>query len=279
MAADDLSADASDPTSFPSRIGRGGEERAGVGLRNLKLTVEYDGTDFTGYQSQGKGERTVQSVLQEAVEKIVNHPVVLQGAGRTDTGVHALGQVVSFKTTGRVPTERVAIAVNTVLPPDLAVASAEEVPLDFHARFSATSRTYGYLVWTRRTRSAVWGRYSLHVKRPVDIDQMRSAALLLKGNHDFAAYAKTGGSPGPSTVRDLQRLSIRPLSEGRILFVVTANGFLRSMVRNIVGVLLEVGVGDLPPGAVQEILDTRDRIANPVAPSAPHGLCLLKVDY
>jgi len=248
-------------------------------LRNLKLTIEYDGTEFTGYQSQGKGERTVQSVLQEAVEKVVNHPVVLQGAGRTDTGVHALGQVVSFKTTGRVPTGRVAIAVNSVLPPDLAVASAEEVPLDFHARFSARSRSYGYLVWTRRTRSALWGRYSLHVKRTVDIDRMRIAAEMLKGNQDFAAFAKTGGSPGPSTVRDLQRLSVRRLSEGRILFVVTANGFLRSMVRNIVGVLLEVGVGDLEPSAVQEILDTRDRVANPVAPAAPHGLCLLKVEY
>ena len=265
--------------SSPFRIGRGGEERAGVGLRNLKLIVEYDGTEFTGYQSQGKGERTVQSVLQEAVEKIVNHPVVLQGAGRTDTGVHALGQVVSFKTTGRVPTGRVAIAVNSVLPPDLAVASAEEVDLDFHARFSAKSRTYGYLVWTRRTRSALWGRYSLHIKRTIDVDRMRIAATALKGNQDFAAFAKTGGSPGPSTVRDLQHLSIRRLSEGRILFVVTANGFLRSMVRNIVGALLEVGVGDLPPSAVQEILDMRDRVANPVAPAAPHGLCLLKVDY
>jgi tRNA pseudouridine38-40 synthase len=108
---------------------------------------------------------------------------------------------------------------------------------------------------------------------------MRISAADLVGTHDFAAFAKTGGSPGPSTVRELQRMSIRRLSEGRILFVVTANGFLRSMVRNIVGVLLEVGVGDLEPSAVREILDTRDRIANPVAPAAPHGLCLLKVEY
>lgn len=248
-------------------------------LRNLKLTVEYDGTEFFGYQTQGKGERTVQTVLAEAVEQIVDHQVALHAAGRTDTGVHALGQVVSFTTTGRVPIERVAIALNSVLPMDLAVAKAEEVEPGFHARFSAKSRTYGYLVWTRRSRSAIWGRYSLHVKRGLDVDRMRIAAVDLIGSHDFAAFAKTGGSPGPSTVRDLSRMSIRSLSEGRILFVVTANGFLRSMVRNIVGVLLEIGVGDLEPSAVREILDTRDRVANPVAPAAPHGLCLLNVEY
>lgn len=247
--------------------------------RNLKLTVEYDGTEFFGYQTQGKGERTVQSVLEAAVAQIVDHPVVLHTAGRTDTGVHALGQVVSFRTTGRVPVERLAIALNSVLPRDLAVARAEEVDDAFHARFSAQSRTYGYLVWSRRTRSAIWGRYSLHIRRPLDVDAMRTAASDLIGIRDFAAYAKTGGSPGPSTVRDLRRLSIRRLTEGKILFVLTANGFLRSMVRNIVGVLVEIGVGDLDPAAAREILETRDRVANPIAPAAPHGLCLLKVDY
>jgi tRNA pseudouridine38-40 synthase len=255
------------------------DSETGAGIRNLKLTVEYDGTEFFGYQTQGQGERTVQSVLATAVAKIVNHPVVLHAAGRTDTGVHALGQVVSFKTTGTVPIERLAIALNSVLPPDIAVAKAEEAAPDFHARFSAKSRTYGYLVWTRRSRSAIWGRYSLHVRRPIDIDRMREASVDLVGSHDFAAFAKTGGSPGPSTVREVRCLTVRRMSGGRILFVVTANGFLRSMVRNIVGLLLEIGAGDLEPKSVREILDTRDRVANPVAPAAPHGLCLLKVEY
>ena len=249
------------------------------GGRNLKLTVEYDGTDFLGYQTQGKGERTVQSVLAEAIEKIVNHSVTLHAAGRTDTGVHALGQVVNFKTNGTIPIERLAIALNSNLPRGLAVVEAEEADPSFHARFSAKSRTYGYLLWTRRSRSAIYGRYALHIRRTVDVGRMREAAAVLKGSHDFAAFAKTGGSPGPSTVRELQRLSIRRLSDEKILFVVTANGFLRSMVRNIVGVMLEIGVGDLEPSAVQEILDTRDRVANPVAPAAPHGLCLLNVEY
>ncbi|MBV9851022.1 MAG: tRNA pseudouridine(38-40) synthase TruA [Armatimonadetes bacterium] len=252
--------------------------------RTLKLTVEYDGTDFCGYQTQGQGERTVQATLARAVRTITQQDVTLHAAGRTDTGVHALGQVVSFQTTARVPTERLAIALNSVLPRDLSVAKAEDAPEGFHARFSARRRTYAYLIWTRRTRSAIWGRYSLHLRRSVDEDLMRRAGQVLIGSRDFAAFAKTGGDPGTTTVRDLQALAIRRLPQnwgrgGLILFRVTANGFLRSMVRNIVGALLEVGLGDLPPDAIADILATRDRAQNPCAPAAPHGLCLLRVDY
>ncbi len=247
--------------------------------RTLKLTVEYDGTDFCGYQMQGQGERTVQSVLARAVGTITQQDVTLSAAGRTDTGVHALGQIVSFETTARVPTERLAIALNSILPRDVSVANAEDAPEGFHARFSARRRTYTYLVWTRRSRSALWGRYSLHVRRPLDVDVMRRAGGVLIGSHDFAAFAKSGGDPGPTTVRDLQALSMRRLASGVIVFRVSASGFLRSMVRNVVGALLEVGVGDLPPEAVGAILISRDRTQNPCAPAAPHGLCLLRVDY
>ena len=248
-------------------------------MRTWKLTVEYDGTDFCGYQTQAQGERTVQSVLAHAVKTIAQQEVTLYAAGRTDTGVHALGQVVSCETSARIPIERLAIALNSLLPRDISVALAEDVPEGFHARFSAKRRTYVYQAWTRRTRSALWGRYSLHVRRAVDVDAMRSAGKALVGSHDFAAFAKSGGDPGPTTVRDLQSLSVRSLSSGLIVFRVTANGFLRSMVRNIVGAMLEVGVGDLPPDALAEILATRDRMQNPCAPAAPHGLCLLRVDY
>ena len=247
--------------------------------RTLKLTVEYDGTDFNGYQTQGRGERTVQSVLAGAVSLITQQDVTLMAAGRTDTGVHALGQVVSFTTTARVPTERLAIALNSVLPPDIAVADAKEALVGFHARFSARRRKYTYLLWTRRTRSALWGRYALHVRRPVNAERMRAASRALVGVHDFAAFAKSGGDPGKTTVRDLHSLTVRRSPAGLILFRLTANGFLRSMVRNIVGALLEVGVGDLPPEAIVEILKSRDRTRNPCAPVAPHGLCLLRVDY
>lgn len=219
-------------------------------------------------------------MLKDALGPLVpEDDIALYAAGRTDTGVHALGQVVSLTTASRLPLERWAIALNSRLPNDVSVAQVEEAPPGFHARFSAQSRTYVYLLWTRRTRSALWGRYSLHVRRPLDRDVMRQAARMLIGTHDFAAYAKAGGDPGPTTIRNLYRLSVRTKPNGLISVTVEANGFLRSMVRNIVGVLLEVGVGDLPPQAAKEILDTRDRTQNPVAPAAPHGLCLWRVDY
>lgn len=247
--------------------------------RRLKLTLEYDGTEFRGFQAQGKGERTVQSVLATAVATLSpREQVILNGAGRTDVGVHALGQVVSFETESALPTERWAIALNSLLPRDIAVASVEEAALDFHARFSARRRTYGYLIWTRRTRSALWGRYSLHYRRPLDIALMRQAAAPLVGTHDFASFARTGGDPGRTTVRDLHRLSVRRMQNG-LLVTVTANGFLRSMVRNIVGGLVAAGAGDIPPVTLEELLARGDRALNPIPPAVPQGLCLLRVDY
>ncbi len=248
-------------------------------MRRLKLAVEYDGTDFQGYQTQGQGERTVQSVLGRAVSTLVpREEIILHGAGRTDVGVHALGQVVSFETESALPTERWPIALNSLLPRDIAVARVEEAAPDFHARFSARRRTYGYLIWTRRTRSAIWGRYSLHCRRPLDVALMRQAAFPLVGAHDFASFARAGGNPGRTTTRDLYKLSVRPMRNG-LLVTVTANGFLRSMVRNLVGGLVTVGAGDLPPVALEEILALRDRARNPIPPAAPQGLCLLRVDY
>ena len=247
--------------------------------RKLKLTLEYDGTEFRGFQAQGKGERTVQSVLAMAVATLSpREQIILNGAGRTDVGVHALGQVVSFETESALPTERWAIALNSLLPRDMAVASVEETAPDFHARFSARRRTYGYLIWTRRTRSALWGRYSLHYRRPLDIVLMRQAAFPLVGTHDFASFARAGGDPGRTTVRDLHRLSVRRTQNG-LLVTVTANGFLRSMVRNIVGGLVAAGAGDILPATLEELLARGDRALNPIPPAVPQGLCLLRVDY
>jgi len=248
-------------------------------VRTLKLTVEYDGTEFSGYQRQGQGERTVQSVLEETLKRLVpREDITLYGAGRTDIGVHALGQVVSLQTESSLPLERWAIALNSLLPPDAAIAKAEEAAPQFHARFSAKQRTYGYLIWTRRTRSALWGRYSLHYRGDLDVDLMRQAAQPLVGVHDFAAFARYGGNPGRTTVRDLSRLSVRRVPNG-LLVTATANGFLRTMVRNLVGGLIAVGSGKAQIETLEEILATRDRVLNPIAPAAPQGLCLLRVDY
>jgi len=248
-------------------------------VRTLKLTVEYDGTEFSGYQRQGQGERTVQSVLEETLKRLVpREDIMLYGAGRTDNGVHALGQVVSFQTESSLPLERWAIALNSLLPPDAAIAKTEEAAPEFHARFSAKQRTYGYLIWTRRTRSALWGRYSLHYRGDLDVDLMRQAAKPLVGVHNFAAFARYGGNPGRTTVRDLRRLSVRRVPNG-LLVTATANGFLRTMVRNLVGGLIAVGSGKVQAETLEEILASRDRVLNPIAPAAPQGLCLLRVDY
>jgi len=248
-------------------------------VRTLKLTIEYDGTDFGGFQTQEPHLRTVQAVLEATISQIAGgERVVVNGAGRTDVGVHALGQVISFRTESRLPVERWAIGLNSLLPPDIAIARAEEAPEGFHARFSARQRTYGYLIWTRRTRSAIWNRYSLHCRRPLDIDVMRLAAQPLIGAHDFTSYARAGGNPGRTKVRDLRRLSLRRMQNG-VLVMVTANGFLRSMVRNLVGGLVTVGVGDLPPEGLMDILALQDRALNPIPPAAPQGLCFLRVDF
>ena len=248
-------------------------------MRRLKLTVEYDGTDFHGFQVQGKGERTVQSVLEEAVSILVpREEIILHGAGRTDIGVHALGQVVSLETGSALPVERWGIALNSLLPPDISVARVEEADLAFHARFSAKQRTYGYLIWTRRTRSAIWGRYSWHLRRSLDLVLMREAALPLIGTHDFASFARAGGNPGRTTTRDLKMLKIRRVRDG-VLVTVTANGFLRTMVRNLVGGLVAAGTGQVLPANLEEILALRDRSRNPIPPAVPQGLFLWRVDY
>jgi tRNA pseudouridine38-40 synthase len=247
--------------------------------RTLKLIVEYDGTDFCGYQAQRDGVRTVQSTLQEAVQAVMPGPWTLYAAGRTDTGVHGVGQVVSFTGRGAIPTERLARALNGNLSADVAVVRATEESPGFHARFSAVSRTYIYLISTAPTRSAIWSRYSYHVPQLLDFAAMQKAADTLVGIHDFAAYARSGGDPGPTTIRDLTGFRLRRVGRDKIALVLTANGFLRSMVRNLTGAVLEVGLGKLAQTAPLEILETRDRIQNPVPPLPPQGLCLLRVDY
>lgn len=248
--------------------------------RKIKLTVEYDGTDFAGFQVQSQGERTVQSVLEQAVAQIADAPVTIRAAGRTDSGVHARGQVVDFDLDGRIPTERIATALNGILPADLSVRRAEEVDADFHARFSARLRTYVYLIWRSEQRSAIWGRYALWVPEELDVDVMRRAAGSMVGSRDFAAYANAGGDPGSTTVRDLVRFDVRRLKGGPLIAVtLSANGFLRSMVRNLMGALLAVGRKSEPEGRLLEVAETLDRALNPFATAPPHGLCLLRVDY
>jgi tRNA pseudouridine38-40 synthase len=244
-------------------------------MRYFKATVEYDGTDFAGFQWQ-RHARTVQETLEAAIALRTGQQVRLQGAGRTDAGVHALGQVVSFGVETGIPTERMGLALNSALPPDIAVRTVEEVEPTFDARFSASSRLYVYLILNRRTPSPLWRRYCAFCPNTLDTDRMQEAAQYLLGERDFAAFTNAL-EPGQVTMRDVRQCRV-----GRhrdlVLVRIEANAFLRNMVRTIVGTLLEIGEGKRSPADIEAVLQSRNRAqAGPTAP--PQGLCLWKVRY
>jgi len=244
-------------------------------MRNVKAVVEYDGTDYFGFQRQSR-RRTIQGELESALTLVMKEPVRVVGASRTDTGAHARGQVISFKTTCGIPIERMCVALNSALPPNIVLADAEEVGPDFHARYSALLRTYEYLILNAERPSAMFGRFTWHVPGKLNLAAMRRAATHLVGTHDFSAFS-TSRRDGKSAVRSLTALDIRKRSDV-VTFVLTANGFLHGMVRGIVGTLVEVGQGRRKPDDVKTILDSKDRsAAGKTAPA--RGLCLIKVAY
>lgn len=244
-------------------------------VRHFKATVEYDGTSFAGFQWQNNA-RTVQGVLESAITQRTGQTIRLTGAGRTDAGVHALGQVVSFGVETAIPLERMALALNSALPEDVSVRSVEEMRADFSARFSASSRVYGYLILNSRTRSAHWRRYSALCAETLDVSEMRRAAELLLGERDFAAFANDTHS-GEPTMRNVMHCGVCRRSRF-VLVRIEANAFLRGMVRTTVGTLMQVGTGARTADSVSEVLETRDR--RNAGPSAPaEGLCLIRVKY
>lgn len=245
--------------------------------RTFRLLLEYDGTDFAGFQIQGKGERTVQGALETAIERLSRAFCRVHGAGRTDAGVHALGQVAHFTAVDwPIPPENLPAALNGVLARDLVVKAAERAEPDFHARYSATARVYRYVILNRRAPSALLGRFALHVHDPLDREAMRAAARHLEGVHDFAAFGRPD-APGKSAVREVSRVDVRPWKDC-LLLSVRGNAFLRQMVRSFAGTLLAVGRGALAPDDVITIRDSCDRaLCPPVVPA--HGLCLVRVEY
>jgi tRNA pseudouridine38-40 synthase len=247
--------------------------------RNIRLVIEYDGTAYHGWQRQANA-LTIQQMLEEAIAGLVGHPVRIHGSGRTDAGVHALGQVANFRTTSTIPADRLPHAINAHLPPDIAVLRADDVPDAFHARYSATGKTYRYTLLCRSVRPTLDRTRVYWVRWPLDADAMRRAAALFIGEHDFAAFETE--STGEGTVRTVTRCDIEahpePTGGQRIEITVSANGFLYNMVRAMVGTLLQIGGGKAPPERVAQLLAARDRtLAGPTAPA--RGLCLLSVDY
>jgi len=242
--------------------------------RNVKLTIEYDGTAYHGWQRQANAV-TVQEALEDGIAAVVGHGVTLYGSGRTDAGVHALGQVASFHTDSTIPADGLHHAINTAVPKDIAVVAAEDVPDGFHARYSATGKTYRYTIVCRPVRPAVGAAYVHWLRHELDVEAMRTAANRFIGEHDFAAFQTE--SDVENTVRTVTRAEW--VSEGdRLAFYVAANGFLYNMVRAMVGTLIEVGLGKREPDDIPRLLASRDRTqAGPTAPAK--GLCLMQVDY
>ncbi len=243
--------------------------------RSLKLTLEYDGTDFSGWQRQ-PGRRTVQGALEEALRTVLRHDVEVAGAGRTDAGVHALGQVASLETPSDLPPSKIRAALNGVLPDDVAVLAVEEAPEGFNARFAARAKHYRYRILEGPVRRPLELRHAWHCRHALDLERMRLAAARLVGTHDFRAFAREPDTRA-STVRTLFALDAR--RDGFILSLdVKGDGFLYNMVRALAGTLVEVGRGKLAPESVDAVLLARDRAA--AGPTLPaRGLFLVEVEY
>jgi len=243
--------------------------------RNIKLVLAYDGTDFAGWQRQ-RNAVTVQQVLEEAIEHATGEGVTVVGAGRTDAGVHALGQVANFHSVSRLAVAELHRALNALLPPTVAVLEAEEAASDFHARYWAMGKHYRYRLHNGPVRPVLDRHLVLHLRTPLNLRRTRRAARALVGEHDFAAFT-THAREKSNTVRRIEELTIRRRGQ-RVLVDMTGSGFLYNMVRAIVGTLIEVGRGRLAANAVAEILASGDRSrAGPTAPA--HGLCLVSVRY
>ena len=244
--------------------------------KNFKLTIEYDGTRYHGWQRQPNGA-TIQQEIETAAETITCRKISLTGSGRTDAGVHALGQVANFICDTRIEPEEMRSGLNSILPDNIVIRQCRLAPLQFHARFDAQSKIYCYHIANQPIRPAINRQYAWWIRTPMDLHAMRAAAALLLGEHDFKSF-EGAGSPRSHTVRSIMSTEIAQRPDGQIRFTIQADGFLRYMVRNIVGSLAAVGLNKLDVPGFHDILNAKDRsLAAATAP--PHGLFLIKVQY
>ncbi len=247
-----------------------------TGRRNFKLVVEYEGSGYHGWQRQ-QGFLTIQEVLESRLEVMLGTPVAVRGSGRTDAGVHARGQVISFRSRTALQPGAIQRGLNSLLPHDIVVLEAEEVPESFHARFSAQRKTYEYLVLNREFPSALGRRFAWHIRQPLSISSMRLCMPMICGRRDFAAFMASGSSV-KSTERHIYRAEVERAGDDHLKFLFEANGFLRHMVRNLVGTLVDVGRGKRTPEDFSHVLAGGDRRrAGMTAPA--HGLYLVSVHY
>jgi len=245
-------------------------------MRNIKLLIEYDGTNYLGWQVQPKGP-TIQGILEERLGLLTGEKIRLFGSGRTDSGVHAIGQVAHFKTESSMETHRMQRALNSLLPPDIMIQKMEEVEESFHARKHSKSKVYEYRILNRDLRSVFHRGYVWHIPQRLDFKEMGKATQYLTGEHDFSSF-RSVGSPTRTTVRKVTRAEWKRGRSGLVRFEIEANGFLKQMVRAIIGTLVEVGKGKMSAVEFRRILESKERSkAGPTAPA--HGLFLKEVKY
>ncbi len=242
----------------------------------IALGIEYDGSGFGGWQAQSHDPNTVQATVEKTLSKIADHPVSVICGGRTDRGVHATGQVVHFETEAARPLRAWVHGSNSNLPPGVSVVWARQVADDFHARFSATRRAYRYVILERESRPAILANRVTWSYRALDAQRMAEGGEFLLGEHDFSSY-RAQACQARSPVREIYRLDVAR-QNAFLTIAVEANGFLHHMVRNIAGVLMEIGAGERPPEWAREVLEARDRRVGGIT-AASHGLYLERIDY
>ena len=245
-------------------------------MRRVKLTLSYDGTAYRGFQVQPNGT-TIQAVLEEALSRLLQEPVKLRAAGRTDAGVHAREQAADFGDSGNRPLETVLRGGNALLPPDIRILSAAEAPESFNARRDAKEKEYRYFLQLHPVASPFFSRYSWHLEKPLDLDAMRAGLRHVVGEHDFSAF-RGQGCTAKTTVRTIHRAELREEIPPLYSVSIAGTGFLRHMVRNLVGTVVDAGKGKIPPDRMRDLLAMKSRSeAGPTAPA--HGLFLWQVTY
>ena len=244
-------------------------------MRNIKLTIEYDGKDFNGWQKQ-PNKLNIQGEIERAIENVTGEKVELIASGRTDAGVHALGQIANFKTNSNIEIEKIPIAINSQVKKSIRIQKAEEVDENFHSRFNCKKKTYRYIIDNSKYGSAIYRNISYHMHIKLNVEEMKKAIKYFEGEHDFKSF-KSSGTSSKSSVRTIFKADI--VTEGDSIAIdLTGNGFLYNMVRIIAGTLVDVGLGKIKADDIPKIIEAKDRTkAGKTLP--PHGLMLLKVDY
>jgi len=244
--------------------------------KNFKLIIEYDGSSYHGWQRQ-KNRKTIQGEIEKAIMTITGKKIALTGSGRTDAGVHAFGQVANFYCDTEISPEVFQRGLNSLMPKDIIIKECNTVNEKFHARYDAKTKTYQYRILNRTTPAAICRQYAWFIKKKLDLDAMQSAILHIIGTNDFKAF-EGAGSPRSSTKRRVINTGLQQKEKEYLIFEIEADGFLRFMVRNIVGTLLDVGLCKITPNDFKKILLSKDRnLAGVTAP--PHGLFLMNVKY